>query len=87
MWMLLRTRVGEDREVAIGVNWAIGRSLVSWTGAGVSPEGPAPHSPQPVGPSQKCLQGQNGVCLRAGSLRSQGCRPTCSQWATNPGVR
>lgn len=34
--------VSEDRAVSIGLNWAT-RSLVAWTGAEVSPEGPATH--------------------------------------------
>ena len=58
MWTLLRTRAGEDREVTTGVNWATGRSLVAWTGAGVSPEGLTPCSPQAVGPSRQHLQGE-----------------------------
>ena len=84
MWTLLRTRAGEDREVTTGVNWATGRSLVAWTAAGGSPEGPAPHPAQAVGPSWQHLLGQNGVCLLQ-VLRAAD--PPSRRWTTNPGVR
>lgn len=66
--------VREDRAVSIGINWAT-RSLLAWTGAGVSPEGPATHPPQVVSPSWQHLLGQNGGGSRQGSLISQCCRP------------
>ena len=53
----------EDRDVSIGLSLATRRSLVAWTGAGVSPDGPAAPRPQAVCPSRQHLLGRNRVCI------------------------
>lgn len=89
VWVTAENGVSEGRDVSVALNWPAGRSLVSWTGAGVSPRSPAPWPPQAVGPSRQHLWGQKrGFVSWQSSPRSQGCRfHSAPRRATNPGVR
>lgn len=84
VWVTAENGVSEGRDVSVALNWPAGRSLVSWTGAGVSPGGPAPWPPQAVGPSRqhmRSLPGHQLLCWSWGRRQEcQGQRWGHEQW-------